>query len=227
MLQPTHVLYSGQALQFLRLHGLTVSLDPHLIDRAVSILRDGGLVAYPTDTVYGLAALPTDDAAVNRLFAAKGRRPDQPTPLLIASPADLARVAQEVPHVATRLMQAFWPGGLTVVLRRHPDFHSLAVPGNTVGVRVPDHEVPRELVRRLGSPITGTSANLAGGPDPLTAEDVRAQLGDRIDLIIDAGACRGGMPSTLVDCTSDPPRILREGPISREELVRAAGVKFV
>jgi L-threonylcarbamoyladenylate synthase len=171
------------------------------------------------------SALP--DAAVRRLFDAKGRRPDQPTPLLIASPADLAMVAQEVPDVATRLMQAFWPGGLTIVLQRRADFHSLAVPGDTVGVRVPDHVVPRELVRRLEAPITGTSANLAGGPEPLTADDVRAQLGDSVDLIIDAGPCRGGVPSTLVDCTSDPPCILREGLISREELVRAAGVKFV
>jgi L-threonylcarbamoyladenylate synthase len=201
-------------------------LDPDLLARAVEILRRGGLVGYPTDTVYGLAARPSDDDAVERLFAAKQRRPDQSTPLLIASPADLARLVDDVPEVARRLIGAFWPGGLTIVLRRAPSFHSRAVVGDTVGLRVPDHPVPRDLVRLLGEPITGTSANIAGGPEPLTADDVRAQLGDAVDLVIDGGRCPGGTPSTVVDCTTDPPRIVREGAISREELVRAAGVKF-
>ena len=191
---------------------------------AVDILRTGGLVAYPTDTVYGLAAVPTDDAAVEKLFAAKQRRPDQPMPLLIASPRDLALVAADVPEVAQNLIRDFWPGGLTIVLRRAPHYRSKAITGDTVGVRVPDHDVPRELVRLLGSPITGTSANIAGGPEPLSADDVRSQLGDRVDYIIDGGRCPGGTPSTVVDCTTDPPRIIRAGAISREELVRAAGV---
>ena len=190
---------------------------------AVDVLRRGGLVAYPTDTVYGLAAVPTDDAAVEKLFAAKERRPDQSTPLLIASPRDLALVAAGVPAMAQNLIRDFWPGGLTIVLRKAPGFHSKALSGHTVGVRVPDHDVPRELVRLLGSPITGTSANIAGGPEPLTADDVRSQLGDRVDYVIDGGRCPGGTPSTVVDCTTESPRILRAGAISREELVRAAG----
>ena len=201
-------------------------IDEAIIARAVEVLRSGGLVAYPTDTVYGLAALPGDDGAVERLFAAKGRDPEQSTPLLIASPRDLAAVAVDVPAFALGLMREFWPGGLTIVLRKAPAFHSKAIVGDTVGVRVPDHAVPRELVRLLGGPITGTSANIAGGPEPLTADDVRSQLGDRVDLIIDGGRCPGGRPSTVVDCTTEPPRIVREGAIGREELVRAAGTRI-
>jgi L-threonylcarbamoyladenylate synthase len=202
------------------------AVDPALIERAVEVLRAGGLVAYPTDTVYGLAARPSDDAAVERLFSVKRRRPDQSTPLLIASPTDLARVVEDVPEVARALIGAFWPGGLTIVLRKAPSFHSRAVVGDTVGLRVPDHSVPRELVRLLAEPITGTSANIAGGPEPLTADDVRTQLGDAIDFVIDGGRCAGGTPSTVVDCTTDPPRILRAGAVSREQLVRAAGARF-
>jgi L-threonylcarbamoyladenylate synthase len=201
-------------------------VDRDLIEQAVEILRRGGLVAYPTDTVYGLAARPSDDEAVERLFTVKRRRPDQSTPLLVASPADLARVVEDVPEVARALIGAFWPGGLTIVLRKAASFHSRAVVGETVGLRVPDHAVPRELVSLLGEPVTGTSANVAGGPEPLTADDVRAQLGDGVDLIIDGGRCPGGTPSTVVDCTTEPPRIVRAGAVSREELVRAAGAQF-
>jgi L-threonylcarbamoyladenylate synthase len=197
--------------------------EPGAIERAAEILRRGGLVAYPTDTVYGLAALPSHDAACTRLFEAKKRAPDQSMPLLIASPHDLALVATDVPAVARRLIGQFWPGALTIVLAKTPTFRSLAVAGDTVALRVPDHPVPRELVRLLGTPITGTSANIAGGPEPLTADDVRSQLGDVLDLILDGGRCPGARPSTVIDCTVEPPRIVREGAISREELVRAAG----
>ncbi len=196
--------------------------DHQLLERAVQVLRSGGLVACPTDTVYGLGADPTNDEAVRKLFEAKRRPPDQSTPLLIASPADLARIVAGVPEVARRLIAAFWPGALTIVLRKDERFQSTAV-GDTVGLRVPDHPVPCELVRLLGGPITGTSANVSGGPEPLTPDDVRAQLGDQVDLIIDGGPCPGGRPSTVVDCIVVPPRIVREGGISREELVRAVG----
>jgi L-threonylcarbamoyladenylate synthase len=196
------------------------------LDEAAKVLRSGRLVAYPTDTVYGLAARPSDDAAVERLFQAKRRSPDQSTPILIASPRDLAAVAANVADFVQGLIREFWPGALTIVVERAPAFRTRAVVGSTVGVRVPDHDVPRELVRLLGEPITGTSANIAGGPDPLTAEDVRSQLGELVDLVIDGGRCPGGRPSTLVDCSRDPPVVLREGAISREELVRAAGVRF-
>lgn len=200
--------------------------EANAIARAVEVLRAGGLVAYPTDTVYGLAALATNDAAVEKLFAVKQRAPDQSMPLLIASPRDLAQIAADVPAVARRLIGHFWPGGLTIVLPKAAAFHSKALVGNTVGVRVPDHPIPRQLVQLLDAPITGTSANVSGGPQPMSADDVRKQLGDSIDLIVDGGRCEGGRPSTVIDCTTEPPRIVREGAIGREELVRAAGVRI-
>lgn len=200
--------------------------DAATLERATELLRRGGLVAYPTDTVYGLAADPWNDEAVGKLFEAKGRKPEQSVPLLFASPQDLAYVVADVPDVALGLLREFWPGPLTIVLLKAQRFRSRAVVGETVAVRVPDHPVPRELARLLGGPITGTSANLTGGPEPLTADDVRSQLGDRVDLIIDGGRCPGGTPSTVVDCTMAPPRIVREGAISREELRRATGTEF-
>jgi L-threonylcarbamoyladenylate synthase len=198
---------------------------PADIERAVEILRNGGLVAYPTDTVYGLAALATDDRAVEKVFAAKRRPRDQAVPLLIASANDVGSLAEDVSPTARKLMEACWPGALTIVLRKAHAFHSTAV-GDTVGLRVPDHPVPRELARLLGAPITGTSANVSGAPEPRTAQDARAQLGGAVDMVIDGGACSGGRPSTVVDCTVDPPRIVREGAFSREEIERAAGVRF-
>ena len=182
-------------------------------------------MAYPTDTLYGLAALPTHSRAVRGLFEAKKRPSDRAVPLLIASPADLATLAQEVPETAQRLIRAFWPGPLTIILRTATGFHSPAVK-DTVALRVPDHPVPQQIVRLLGAPITGTSANISGGVEPTTAEEVRRQFGDALDLIIDGGECPGGKPSTLVDCTVEPARVVRPGAISPEELVRAAGVRF-
>ncbi|OGO52907.1 MAG: threonylcarbamoyl-AMP synthase [Chloroflexi bacterium RBG_16_68_14] len=200
--------------------------DLAALKRAVEVLRRGGLVAYPTDTVYGLAADPANPQAVEKLFEAKRRPPNQPVPLLLASAADVALVVSDVPEVARRLMDAFWPGALTIVLRKAPSFQSAAV-GETVGLRVPDHPVPRELARLLGGPITGTSSNVSGGPEPLTADEARSQLGDAVDLILDGDRCPGGRPSTVVDCTVEPPRIVREGAISRQELERATRTKFL
>ncbi len=203
----------------------SLELDPAILKRAVDILRGGGLVAYPTDTVYGLAVLPSDERAVRRLFEAKKRELDKAVPLLIASPGDLDGVTSEAPKAARRLIGAFWPGALTLVLRKAEGLRSLAL-GDAVAVRVPDHPVPRELARLLGAPITGTSANVSGGAEALSAEEVRVQLGAAVDLIMDGGRCPGGRPSTVVDCTSGAPRIVREGAISREELERKTGFEF-
>lgn len=202
---------------------MTQHRDRVQLERAVAALRRGGLVAYPTDTVYGLAARASDDRAVERLFEAKGRPRDQHLPLLIASMDQVSMLVHNLPGSARRLMRAFWPGALTIVLRRADGYHSSAV-GDTVAVRVPDHDIPRELSRLLGEPITGTSANVSGGPEALTAGDVRSQLGQQVDFVIDGGACEGGEPSTVVDCTVDPPRIVREGALGREEIERMSGV---
>ena len=201
------------------------SADLAVLEHAADVLRRGGLVAYPTDTVYGLAALPSDPRAVERLFAAKGRPLERAVPLLLASAADVALVATGISEAAQRLMRACWPGALTIVLAKAPDFHSDAI-GETVALRVPDHPTPRALARLLESAITGTSANVTGGPEPLTADDVRAQLGEAVGLIIDGGPCAGGRPSTVVDCTATPSRIVRAGAIDRVQLERAAGVQF-
>jgi L-threonylcarbamoyladenylate synthase len=202
-------------------------VDDETIRQAVDILRSGGLVAYPTDTVYGLGVDPANDEAVRRLFEAKGRDPEQSTPLLIDSAEQLDQIAIEVPDVARRLMEAFWPGALTIVLRKAQSFRSLAIVGETIGVRVPDHPVPRELSRLLGGPITGTSANRSGpNPEPLTAADVREQLGETVDLVVDGGRVAGGTPSTVLDCTAEPVRVVREGAISRARLSRVAGVEL-
>ncbi|MCH7699449.1 MAG: threonylcarbamoyl-AMP synthase [Chloroflexi bacterium] len=195
-----------------------------LIEQAADVLRNGGLVAYPTDTVYGLAADPTNAEAVHKLSEAKKRDPDQPMPHLIASADSVAGVASDVSSAASNLMRAFWPGALTIILRKAQSYESFAA-GETIGLRVPDHLIPRELSRLLSGPITGTSANVAGGPEPLSADDVRSFVGNAVDLIIDGGACSGGQPSTVIDCTRDPPMILRLGAVSREEIERVLGRK--
>jgi L-threonylcarbamoyladenylate synthase len=175
--------------------------------------------------VYGLAARPDSDLAVSRLFEAKGRRPGQPTPILINAPGELDLIAANVPPAARSLMVAFWPGQVTIILPKAENFRSLAVPGPTVGVRVADHEIPRLLIERIRSPITGTSANIAGGPEPLTAADVLRDLRAKVDVVIDGGRCPG-VPSTVVDCSVEPPRVLREGAVSTQELSRASGIQF-
>ena len=199
-------------------------IDEKLLQRATGILRAGGLVAYPTDTVYGLAADPTNASALDKLSEAKKRDPSQPMPHLIANTEMAASVAAGVPSFARDLMQAFWPGGLTIILHKAQSAASTSSAG-TIGLRVPDHPIPRALSRLLGGPITGTSANIAGGPEPLSADDVRRVLGDAVDLIIDGGRCQGDRPSTVIDCTRDPPRILRAGAVSVQEIERVLGRK--
>jgi len=194
---------------------------------AVDILRQGGVVAYPTDTLYGLGADAFNEQAVERVFAIKGRPHGMPLPLLIADADALSQVASDVPPLARVLAERFWPGALTLVIPRSANVPELVSGrGWKVGVRVPDHPVPRELARRLGAPITGTSANKSGGPDPRTAEDVRTQLGEMIDLVIEGGDPPAGQPSTVLDLTGPSPRIVRQGAITKEALEAACGLRF-
>ena len=198
------------------------------IEQAIAILNRGGLVAFPTDTLYGLGAHPFIESAVRRLYDAKGRPDSKPVPLLLSSPDDLALVSDQPGGLAHALASAFWPGALTLVVRCRPDIPSLVNGwGATVAVRVPDHSVPRELSSRLGAPITGTSANLGGGPNPISAQDVESQLGDQVDLVIDRGPCPGALPSTIVDVSGENPRILREGVISRADIEQVCGLSLV
>ena len=195
------------------------------IEQAITILQGGGLIAFPTDTLYGLGAHPFVESAVRRLYDAKGRPNSKPVPLLLSSPDDLFLVSDQTGGLAHALAEAFWPGALTLVVRCRPDIPSLANGwGKTVAVRVPDHPVPRELCARLGAPITGTSANLGGGPNPINAQDVESQLSGKVDLIIDRGPCPGALPSTIVDVSGESPRILRQGAISRAAIEEVCGL---
>jgi L-threonylcarbamoyladenylate synthase len=190
------------------------------LTRALSVLSSGGLVAFPTDTVYGLGALAFDAEAVKTIYTVKGRPAEKGIPILLGDVDDLFKVTSDTPEIALRLIVRFWPGPLTLVL---PKISTLpeAVSGTaTVAVRVPDHLVARTLLRAAG-PLAVTSANLSGEPSPFTAQTVFAQLGGRISLILDGGKSPGDIPSTVVDCTGTQPLILRAGPISREELFSA------
>jgi L-threonylcarbamoyladenylate synthase len=189
------------------------------IQTALTILRNGGLVAFPTDTVYGVGALAFDGMAVESIYIAKDRPIEKAIPVLIADAADMEKVGIDIPDVAYQLAARFFPGPLTCLIPKQPTLPESVSATDTVGVRVPDHEVARKLLRAAG-PMAVTSANISGQPSPSTAEEVFAQLGGRIDLILDGGRTPGGVPSTLVDCTGNDLRILREGPISLEEIRR-------
>jgi len=191
---------------------------------ALAVLKGGGLIAYPSDTVYGLGAAASDERAVARAFAVKGRLSEKALPLLLADVEDMAPLCAEVPPIAKLLTERFWPGPLTVVLRRSPSFQSPALGGgDSVALRVPDHFFLRQLIRALGEPITGTSANRSGRPSCRTAREVQRQLGNAVDLIIDGGSSRVGQESTVVDITLDHPKIVRGGALSRKEIERAIG----
>ncbi len=197
------------------------------LEAAVRLLRGGGVVAIPTDTLYGLAAAASDVGAVERLYRIKGRPAAMAVPLLIADESQLDTYGSCVSDVARALARAFFPGALTLVLPRSglvPD--AVSGGGDTVALRVPDHPVPRRIVRMLGCAITGTSANRSGAESPTTARDVRRQLGSEVDLIVDGGECRGGVASTVVDVTGASPRILRQGAVSREDMEAVLGVKL-
>ncbi len=193
--------------------------NPDNRSAAAILLRDGGVVAYPTDTVYGLGAAVYDREAVSNLFALKGRGRSQGVPVLIASESQLAEVAAQVPDAALALAERFWPGALTLVMHRSPRLEPLVTGGgDTVAVRLPDHPCPLALVSALGAPITGTSANRHGGPEPTAAEEVQRQLGSRLTLVLDGGPSPGAVPSTIVDVTAPTPLLVRAGAIPLDEL---------
>ncbi len=185
--------------------------------RAIEILREGGVVALPTDTVYGLIAVASDDAAVTRAFEIKSRPPDQHLPLFVGC-IEQAELIGDMNEPARHLAPRFWPGALTIVVPKKPAYRTIAA-GDTVGLRVPDDPALREIAAQLG-PLTATSANRSGQPECRTAAEVHAQLGDSVDFIVDAPPrASEARPSTVVDC-SDPDiiRIVREGAISRQAI---------
>lgn len=191
--------------------------DPETIRRARRLLRSGQVVVFPTDTVYGVGAHAFQTEAVAALYAAKNRPATKAIPILVAQIEDIARVARAVPAVAWRLAERLWPGGLTLVLpgaKRVPSI--VTAGGDSVAVRCPDHPVPLALINAAGAPLAATSANLSGQPSPASVRQVLAQLAGRVPLIVDGGDCPGGVPSTVVDLSVSPPRLLRAGSISIE-----------
>jgi L-threonylcarbamoyladenylate synthase len=194
------------------------------IVRASQILRDGGLVAFPTETVYGLGADATNPGAVRRIFSAKGRPPTNPLIVHVADASVAQRYAATWPPRAEQLAQRFWPGPLTLVLPKAPSIVPEATAGrDTVGLRVPNHPLALDLLRTFDGPVAAPSANRSNHVSPTTADHVRQELGDAVDLILDGGPCAVGIESTVLDLTSDRPRILRPGGVTREQIEAVIG----
>lgn len=193
---------------------------PIAIPHALDILQRGGVVAFPTDTVYGLGAMPTSDDNIERLYVIKGRSHTRAIAILIGHFSDLFRVAVNPNKTALRLAQAFWPGPLTLIVPRHPGLSRSLSQTETIGVRVPNHPVAIKLLRQSG-PLAVTSANISGGENPQSADNVLEQLQGRFHLLLDGGVTPGGVPSTVVDCTGAKPVILRQGPVTAEQIDQA------
>lgn len=194
--------------------------DSQAVRYAADVLRHGGLVAFPTDTVYGVGALVFHEAAVERLYTVKGRSTDKAIAVLVSQPDDLGNIAGTLTQAAQQIARRLWPGPLTLVVDRHPDLPRAVSTLPTVGVRQPDHPVVHQLLTLTG-PLAVTSANRSGEPNTLTAQEVLAQLDGRIELILDGGRVDGGVPSTVVDVTGSEPVILRAGPVSVEQILAA------
>src|SRR5262245_40628903 len=198
--------------------------EPERLAAAADLLKSGRLVAFPTETFYALGADATSVEAVEAVFAAKGRPQGMPLPVILADRDDALRVAASLPQGAEALMDVFWPGPLTLVVPARDDLPArLLAEGKTIGVRVSPHPVALALARACGRPLVATSANRSGQPPPATAAEVAQQLGDRLAAILDAGRTHGGSPSTIVDLTVDPPRLVRAGPISARAIESTLG----
>jgi L-threonylcarbamoyladenylate synthase len=192
--------------------------------QALAALQEGKLVVLPTDTVYGIACRADSETAVTALYAAKGRAAEKALPVLIADAGQLPQVCDVRVPAAVVLAERFWPGPLTLVLRKSRAIPDLVTGGKpTVGVRVPDCAITRRLLAAGGFVVAVTSANLSGEAPALRVDDLSPLLLSRVGLVLDAGPCPGGVASTVLDMTSDPPRVLRPGPVTQEELQAALG----
>jgi L-threonylcarbamoyladenylate synthase len=188
------------------------------IKSALEILQNGGIIAFPTDTVYGLGALAFNNSAIESIYKAKGRPIEKAIPILIADEDDLEKVAKNIPDMARIFAARFWPGPLTCIVPKKQTLPLAVSATSTVAIRIPDHTVARTLLRAAG-PLAVTSANISGQTNPSTANEVYDQLNGRIPLILDGGKTKSGIPSTVVDCTGAKPVIVREGPITLADLL--------
>ncbi len=192
--------------------------QPDVIRQACEVLRTGGLVAFPTDTLYALGANALDPVAIERVFTIKGRHHGKPLSVLVGS-VEAAVALGDLSDGTRALMQTYWPGPLTIVVKASPQFPSvLTAATGTVGLRMPAGSVAQALLAAFGGPIIGTSANKTGGPDPADAKTVQRAVGGQIDLVLDGGRVALGVPSTVIDCTQVPARILREAAVSKAKL---------
>jgi L-threonylcarbamoyladenylate synthase len=189
------------------------------LEEATQVIRSGGVVAFPTESFYGLGVNLTDERALQRLFVVKKRRSEKPILILIPSVTVLGQYVGHVSEIAHRLINRYWPGGLTLVFEASQGISPLLTAGTgKIGVRLSGHPIARALTQALGLPITGTSANISGGPPCVNAREVLETLGEDVDLILDGGKTKGGKGSTVLDVTVKPPVIMREGMINRKEL---------
>jgi len=191
------------------------------VKKGVKILKAGGIVAFPTDTVYGLGADAFNSKAVERIYEVKNRPKHIPFPLLISDLSQISTIAAPASQVALFLAKHFWPGGLTLILHKTASLPTYLTNQSTIAVRIPNHPIPLALIQGLGKPIIGTSANISGKLNNLTISKVKQQLGDKVDLIIDGGKCPNGSESTIVDITGEMPAILRQGIIPKHEIEKA------
>ena len=193
--------------------------EEKILTRAAEILAGSGIIAYPTETFYGLGADATNLKAIEKIFAVKGRNFKNPIPLIIGQTDDVYHLVKDIPESAQKLMAAFWPGALTIVFSASDKVSSLLTAGTgKIGLRISSHPGALAIVQKLKKPLTATSANLSGAPECSLASDVAHQIGDKIDAIIDCGKTQGGKASTIIDVTCDPPTILREGAITRKAI---------
>jgi len=198
-------------------YSLSSSTIPTLAHSVRSVIRDGGLIAVPTETYYGLGASPFDAAAVDRLLAIKNREDGKPILVLIGDITQLSLMITDMPRIGHILAEAFWPGALTILLPAHPSLPlNLTAGSGLVGVRLSSYAPLAELLRQAG-PVTGTSANRSGHPPATTAEQVQQELGHEVDMILDGGRTAGGLPSTVVD-VREPVRLVRDGAIPRQTI---------
>lgn len=190
---------------------------PEAIHRASTLIKSGGMIAFPTDTVYGIGVSAFQADAIERLFRVKGRSTQKAIPVLLGDPEIAGQITPPLSPIVKKLSEKFWPGPLTLVLPLLSSLPENLSPTPTIGLRVPDHDFTRELLRQTG-PLAATSANLSGEPSAISAYEVQAQLGGKVDLILDGGVSPGGMASTVLNCTEDNPTVLREGPLTWEEI---------